>query len=226
MRRTVASRRRRSSCSSAPTCHRCFPRSLSSATRQTRSCCASPISASASPTASTAAFRPTSTASTAFPTTRSSLRTTIPTLRGEWRTTGTPSNIAESNRRGLSLGFSRKSFFLIALAVLALSVVAPARAQSPSSRAIPPGSFRASAGLAKPGFTIVEMYPSDEVPSDTARPAAALRGYGLEASEENHYARGADNLAVTLYRMKDPSGAYGEYTFLLKSEVHAQPAKI
>jgi len=70
------------------------------------------------------------------------------------------------------------------------------------------------------------MYGTYGPPSDAATRAAALKEYGLEATEEKHYARGEDNLGVTLYRMKDPSGAYGEYTFLLKSEVHAQPAKI
>ena len=38
--------------------------------------------------------------------------------------------------------------------------------------------------------------------------------YGVVAEEEETYLRGQDNFGVFLYRMKDPSGAYGLYSYL------------
>jgi hypothetical protein len=44
--------------------------------------------------------------------------------------------------------------------------------------------------------------------------AAVLREYGVLDAEQRLYARGPDSLRVILYRMHDPSGAYGAYSFL------------
>jgi hypothetical protein len=44
--------------------------------------------------------------------------------------------------------------------------------------------------------------------------AAAIREYGFVAVERAEYARGAEALSVTLYRMADPSAAYGAFTYL------------
>ena len=54
---------------------------------------------------------------------------------------------------------------------------------------------------------------------DTTVPAnlsvAAAQEYGFTLGEQVTYARGADEtLNVKVYRMKDPSGAYGEYSYL------------
>jgi hypothetical protein len=59
---------------------------------------------------------------------------------------------------------------------------------------------------------------------DTTVPAplsvAAAREYGFLSGERVNYARGADeSLYVELYRMKDPSGAYGEYSYLRKPDM-------
>jgi hypothetical protein len=57
--------------------------------------------------------------------------------------------------------------------------------------------------------------PKGSANTDAAQlAAAAVREYGSAGGERATYARGADSLAVTLYRMKDVSGAYGEYTYL------------
>lgn len=48
------------------------------------------------------------------------------------------------------------------------------------------------------------------------RPAAdlsAAREYGLAAGEHGAYLHGSDTLDVALYKMKDPTGAYGEYSY-------------
>jgi hypothetical protein len=57
--------------------------------------------------------------------------------------------------------------------------------------------------------------------ADPARAASAAREYGFVAGETSTYAHAAaaasqapGSLSVTLYRMKDPSGAYGEYSYL------------
>ena len=44
--------------------------------------------------------------------------------------------------------------------------------------------------------------------------AAATTEYGFVSGEEGDYARGAEKLQAQVYRMKDASGAYGEYSYL------------
>jgi hypothetical protein len=50
-------------------------------------------------------------------------------------------------------------------------------------------------------------------PSEPAALAAANE-YGFVSGERVAYTHGTDTLTVTLYRMGDPSGAYGEYSYL------------
>jgi Family of unknown function (DUF6599) len=50
------------------------------------------------------------------------------------------------------------------------------------------------------------------VPPDNA--SAAAREYGFTSGVQASYANGSNRLDVSLYRMKDPSGAYGEYSYL------------
>src|SRR6266851_4362289 len=42
----------------------------------------------------------------------------------------------------------------------------------------------------------------------------AFREYVVKAVEQRSYTQGAQTAAVTLYRLRDPSSAYGAYTFL------------
>jgi hypothetical protein len=49
--------------------------------------------------------------------------------------------------------------------------------------------------------------------------AAALREYGAQSAQQASYSNDRGNLLVTLYRMKDASGAYGAYSFLRASEM-------
>ncbi|MGH9690648.1 MAG: DUF6599 family protein [Candidatus Acidiferrales bacterium] len=44
--------------------------------------------------------------------------------------------------------------------------------------------------------------------------ATIAKEYGLTAREQATYANGPETLSVTLYQMADPSGAYGEYSYL------------
>lgn len=51
--------------------------------------------------------------------------------------------------------------------------------------------------------------------------AAAIREYGFEAIEQQQYAHGNEALTATLYRMSDPTAAYGAFTFLRTPEMRA-----
>ena len=57
--------------------------------------------------------------------------------------------------------------------------------------------------------------PTGTAPGDPAQlAAAAAREYGATGGERATYTRGANTLNATLYRMKDVSGAYGQFTYL------------
>jgi len=58
-------------------------------------------------------------------------------------------------------------------------------------------------------------------PQGTApdRALAVAKEYGFLSGEQATYVRGSDSLDVTVYRMKDPSGAYGEYSYLRTQDV-------
>jgi len=83
---------------------------------------------------------------------------------------------------------------LLAVALFAM----PAGAQS-----ILPSSFAGWTQKSAASFT---------PPSGAA--AAAAAEYGFSSGTQSAYAHGSDQLNVTLYRMKDPSAAYGEYSYL------------
>lgn len=102
----------------------------------------------------------------------------------------------------------RRHILLIA-AMLTFAAL-PAAAQG-----ILPNSFARWTGSTKAGLTPPVIYNGDKYVSMMAsQQSAALKEYGLVAGEEGTYTRGADALQVTLYRMKDPTGAYGEYSYL------------
>src|SRR5271154_3293992 len=95
-----------------------------------------------------------------------------------------------------------------------------------SAQGILPNSFA--------GWTVTNRSPFDGsglpvINDDTTVPAnlsvAAAREYGFLSGERAWYARGDDEtLYVELFRMKDPSGAYGEYTYLRAPDMaHAGP---
>jgi hypothetical protein len=88
-------------------------------------------------------------------------------------------------------------FSVKALILAAFLVATPAAAQS-----ILPSSFA--------GWTQSSSSPFTP-PADAA---AAASEYGFSSGVEATYAHGSEQLDVTLYRMKDPSGAYGEYSYL------------
>jgi hypothetical protein len=90
--------------------------------------------------------------------------------------------------------------------ILLLAAALVFAASSANSQALLPSSFE--------GWTAA----SDGSPSSLDYlPAGAseqMIEYGTVEAERRVYTRGPDQLTVTLYRIKDPSGAYGAYSFL------------
>lgn len=55
-------------------------------------------------------------------------------------------------------------------------------------------------------------------------PSTVTQEYGVVSTERTTYTRGKDTLNVSLYKMKDPSGAYGLYSYLRSPEMaHSTP---
>jgi hypothetical protein len=73
-----------------------------------------------------------------------------------------------------------------------------------SAQGILPVSFDDWSSKTPTGTTIVSIFG----------PSSVLQEYGFASGEQATYSRGSENMAVTLYRMKDPSGAYGMYSYL------------
>lgn len=69
------------------------------------------------------------------------------------------------------------------------------------------------------GETLVGVFAA-EAPQAVALPYSdVLREYGAESFQRRNYSRSGASLAVTLYRMHDPTSAFGAYTFLLDDQM-------
>jgi hypothetical protein len=112
-----------------------------------------------------------------------------------------------------------RHFIVVPLLLLFVALI-PASAQG-----ILPGSFARWTGSSKTGLNPSVIYDGDKIGSMVAaRQSSALQEYGFASGEEGTYAQGKDSLQVTLYRMKDPSGAYGLYSYLRSPDMtHASP---
>src|SRR5271163_5068961 len=106
------------------------------------------------------------------------------------------------------------------LILIVLLAAIPASAQG-----ILPNSFAGWSGTTSAGLNPPVIYNGDKVGSMTAEQRAAARQeYGFVSGEEGSYSLGKDTLQVTLYRMKDPSGAYGLYSYLRSPDVERSGA--
>ena len=100
------------------------------------------------------------------------------------------------------------------LATLVLAAL-PASAQG-----ILPGSFGGWSGNVQAGLAPPVLSNGDSVAANgAALQEAARREYGFVSGENADYKRGSDEMQVNLYRMKDPSGAYGLYSYLRASDM-------
>src|SRR5579862_463730 len=79
------------------------------------------------------------------------------------------------------------------------------------------GAWAASGGSAQASPQQIEQLAKDR--------AGILREYGITSGERREYANGEDKAEVTLYRMVDPSAAFGAFTFLRDPDM-AMPAPI
>lgn len=93
----------------------------------------------------------------------------------------------------------------ISLSILSLSLAAlPAAAQG-----ILPASFAGWAASGPPS-----VLPPAGLSSVLGPDATAFREYLVKSIEQRTFTQGPQSATVTLYRMRDPSSAYGAYTFL------------
>ena len=86
-----------------------------------------------------------------------------------------------------------------------------------SAQGILPSSFDGWTGSLQPGVLAPDMHDGEHIASTAASQlAASQQEYGIVSGEQAAYSRANENdtLQVTLYRMKDPSGAYGMYSYL------------
>jgi hypothetical protein len=99
-----------------------------------------------------------------------------------------------------------KAIIFALLFVLGAVSCLPLAAQAPG---VLPGSFggwMASSAAAQVPAGQVEQFANDK--------AGVLHEYGVTSAERREYTRGNDKLTITLYRMVDPSAAFGAFTFL------------
>jgi hypothetical protein len=94
-----------------------------------------------------------------------------------------------------------------------------------SAQAVLPNSFAGWSGTTTAGLNPPVIYDGDKVGSMAAdQRVAARQEYGFLSGEEGTYSQGKDTLQVMLYRMKDPSGAYGLYSYLRTPDMaHSGP---
>lgn len=108
-----------------------------------------------------------------------------------------------------------KRIALLLGCVVAIAAI-PALAQN-TSQNILPDSFAGWTATNHQSFKPGDQ-PATVAATDPAQAAAAAREYGLVSGETADYAHGAaaggNILTATIYRMKDPSGAYGQYSYL------------
>src|SRR5271155_1185304 len=110
-------------------------------------------------------------------------------------------------------------------ATLLLLLVVFLAAIPTSAQGVLPNSFAGWSGTTSAGLNAPVRYNGDKVGSMTAEQrAAARREYGFVSGEEGSYSLGNYTLQVTLYRMKDPSGAYGLYSYLRSPDMERSGA--
>jgi hypothetical protein len=101
------------------------------------------------------------------------------------------------------------------LAAVSFLAVIPASAQG-----ILPNSFGGWSGNVKSGLAQPVSSSNDKSSLLTAGSKdAAPQEYGFVAGETADYVRGGEAFQVNLYRMKDPSGAYGLYSYLRTTDM-------
>src|ERR1700722_16356035 len=94
-------------------------------------------------------------------------------------------------------------------AILASGLFLGAFATTAQTQGVLPSSFAGWNANGKSGFS-----PEQNSSGDGRVAAEVAKEYDFVSGEHSSYTRGSDTLDVTAYEMKDPSGAYGEYSYL------------
>jgi len=105
----------------------------------------------------------------------------------------------------------------IELLMLALFLTAiPALSAPPAdAQGILPDSLAGWTAAPSSAFSPAQANNPGNVPAgNTATAASAATEYGFVKGEQRAYTNGTDSLQAVVYQLKDPSGAYGEYSYL------------
>jgi hypothetical protein len=111
----------------------------------------------------------------------------------------------------------RQSIGLFA-ALLCLAVLAGS-ASAQQGNLILPSSFGGWTGTAQSGLAPVLVAYRDDFHPNEAMIQATRQEYGFVSGENADYRRGSEEMRVNLYKMKDPSGAYGLYSYLRTTDM-------
>src|SRR5882757_9487923 len=95
------------------------------------------------------------------------------------------------------------------LRIVATILCFVAASRSARAQALLPASFAGWSATTPPSVT-----PAAGLDPLLGGDAIAFREYVVESVEQRSYAQGAQTAAITLYRLRDPSSAYGAYTYL------------
>jgi hypothetical protein len=107
-----------------------------------------------------------------------------------------------------------RHYISLSLTAILLSFAA---ISTPAQKVVP-DSF---AGWSCNGRTAFNPAQPSEIASQTASSAGndVLTEYGFVTGEQCEYSRGSEKLGVQVYRMKDPSGAYGLYSYMRTADL-------
>jgi len=104
------------------------------------------------------------------------------------------------------------------LSIFPAMVLLSVAAVSTPAQAVIPDSF---AGWSCNGRSSFNPAQPSQIASQTATSAGndVLAEYGFVAGEQCEYTRGSEKLGVQVYRMKDPSGAFGLYSYIRTADL-------
>jgi hypothetical protein len=111
-----------------------------------------------------------------------------------------------------------KAFMRVTLGLFAVGLFLPA--VPAYAQGILPGSFGSWSGNVQAGLAPPVLQSGDSGAANRAAlQEAARREYGFVSGENAEYKRGSEEMRVNLYKMKDPSGAYGLYSYLRTTDM-------
>jgi hypothetical protein len=111
-----------------------------------------------------------------------------------------------------------KAFMRFTIGLFAAALFLPA--VSTYAQGILPSSFGNWSGNVQAGLAPPVIQSSDSATANVAAlQEAARREYGFVSGENADYRRGSEEMRVNLYKMKDPSGAYGLYSYLRATDM-------